>query len=64
MEKRPDHNEDDTLLIALEQLGKGLDMLQSLFIRIESYVTAREADDGHSGHPRLTPEIPAKRTIH
>ena len=64
MKNNIDHRDDETLLIALEQLGKGLDMLQGLFNRIEAYVTAPEPDGPHSEYPRLTAEIPADRTVH
>lgn len=64
MKQPTDHRDDETLLIALEQLGKGLDMLQGLFIRIEDYVTAPEPDGPHSSYPRLTAEIPINRTVH
>jgi hypothetical protein len=64
MSQQNDHRDDETLLIALEQLGKGLDMLQGLFNRIEAYVTAPEADGPHSTYPRLTAEIPLDRTVH
>ena len=64
MSEQRNQQHDETLLIALEQLGKGLDMLQSLFNRIEDYVAAPEPDSAHSEYPRLTAEIPTDRTVH
>lgn len=64
MSEQRNQYHDETLLIALEQLGKGLDMLQGLFNRIEAYVAAPEHDGPHSEYPRLTTEIPVDRTVH
>ena len=64
MKQPTDRHDDETLLIALEQLGKGLDMLQGLFIRIEAYVAAPEVDGSQSEYPRLTAEVPMDRTVH
>ena len=64
MKPHKDYNDDETLLIALEQLGKGLDMLQELFNRIEAYVAAPDPQTSQSEPPRLTADIPVDRTVH
>lgn len=64
MSQQKTGNNDETLLRTLEQLGKGLDILQELFSRIEACVSAPQADGVHSEHPRLTADVPIDRTIH
>lgn len=64
MKPQTDRSKDDALFMALEQSGKGLDMLQGLFNRIEAYIAAPEAAGPYSAYPRLTAEIPLDRTVH
>lgn len=64
MSQQTNHQDDETLLITLEQLGKGIDMLQGLFNRIEACLKAPEPDGPHSEYPRMTAEIPIDRTVH
>ena len=59
------HRDDDTLLVALEQLGKALDMMQGLFSRIEAHMAETgEAGPAEDGQPRLTADIPDSYTLH
>ncbi len=60
-----DHRDDDTLIMALEQLGKALDMMQGLFSRIEAHMAeTRETGAADDDQPRLTPDIPDSYTLH
>jgi len=66
MSKDKDLHQDETLLVALEQLGKALDMMQGLFARIESHVhqANTESEDPDPRQAPLTPDIPDSTTIH
>lgn len=59
------HRDDDTLFEALEQLGKALGMMQSVFSRIEAHVAeSREADAANDDPLCLTADIPDSYTLH
>ena len=66
MDKEKDLRQDETLLVALEQLGKALDMMQGLFARIEDRVNeaTAEAEEQDPKHAPLTPDMPDSTTIH
>lgn len=60
-----DHRDDDALFEALEQLGKALSMMQSLFSRMEAHVAAsREAGAADDDPLCLTTDIPDSYTLH
>ena len=66
MKDHKDLRQDETLLVALEQLGKALDMMQSLFARIEDHVNeaTTEPEEQDSRRAPLTPDMPDSTTIH
>jgi len=66
MDKEKDLRQDETLLVALEQLGKALDMMQGLFARIEDRVNeaTAESEEQDPKQTPLTPDIPDSTTIH
>lgn len=66
MKKDKDLNQDETLLVALEQLGTALDMMQCLFARIEAQVAGapEPAEQAEREHAPLTPDIPDYTTVH
>jgi hypothetical protein len=58
-----DHHDDDTLIVALEQLGKALDMMQGLYARIEQRMADARNKPGDD-QPALTADIPETYTLH
>lgn len=66
MKNDKDLRQDETLLVALEQLGKTLDMMQSLFARIEAQVadTREPPESPDPEHAPLTPDFPDSYTVH
>ena len=66
MDKDKDLRQDETLLVALEQLGKALDMMQGLFARIEDRVNeaTAQAEEQDPKKAPLTPDMPDSTTIH
>ncbi len=66
MDKEKDLRQDETLLVALEQLGKALDMMQGLFARIEDRVNeaTAQAEEQDPKQAPLTPDMPDSTTIH
>ena len=65
--KKPQNTEqDETLLIALDQLGKALDMMQGLFARIEDHINESSADTEQSQTEIqvLTADKPIGSTVH
>lgn len=66
MQEDKDLRQDETLLVALEQLGKALDMMQGLFARIEDRVNEakREAEQQDPKLTPLTADRPDSSTVH
>jgi hypothetical protein len=58
--------DEETLFVALEQLGKTLDLMQGLFDRIERHLAERRKDSAAASdeQPKLTPDIPDSYTLH
>ena len=54
----------EAVLIALEQIGKTLQMMESLFQRLEQHVHSRHGETQESGQIQLDFDIPSERTIH
>ena len=62
-EKEP--RQDETLVIALEQLGQALDMMQGLFARIEAHMAESADSQGDRDEQAvLTDEVPDAYTLH
>ncbi len=55
---------DETMLIALEEIGHTLQVMESLYQRLEQHVHSRVGEAQESGHPQLDHDIPSERTVH
>lgn len=66
MKKPQKPEQDETLIVALDQLGKALDMMQGLFDRIEDHVSQGGAnpEQPQTETQVLTAEKPAGSTVH
>ena len=66
MSKDKELHQDETLLVALEQRGQALEMMQELFARIESHVhqAITEPEEPDPRNAPLTPDVPDSSTIH
>lgn len=66
MADNKNHRDDQTLIVALEQLGKALDMMQGLYARIEQRMADVRNDSAATGddQPALTAEVPESYTLH
>jgi hypothetical protein len=66
MADNKEHRNEEALFVALEQLGKALDMMQGLFTRIEQHMadTRSDAAVASDEEPALSPDVPDSYTLH
>ncbi|KZX56812.1 hypothetical protein A3709_03250 [Halioglobus sp. HI00S01] len=64
MKPEKNHHADEAVLIALEQIGKTLQLMESLFQHLEQHVHSRLSEEQEAEQIRLDFDIPSERTVH